>query len=72
MSPHTPARRRVSRPVAAGVPLATAVAVMAAGTAAGAPSGSGAAHVTRTATLGDIPLGAFSNALLPGSVDNDR
>jgi hypothetical protein len=26
----------------------------------------------RTATLGDIPLGAFSNALLPGTVDDDR
>ncbi|MEV0910002.1 esterase-like activity of phytase family protein [Streptomyces hokutonensis] len=68
MSPHAPVRR----PVAAGVPLAIVVALMAAGTAAGAPSGSGATHVTRTATLGDIPLGAFSNALLPGSVDNDR
>ncbi|MFJ6893757.1 esterase-like activity of phytase family protein [Streptomyces hokutonensis] len=72
MSPHAPVRRRVRRPVAAGVPLAIVVALMAAGTAAGTPSGSGAAPVTRTATLGDIPLGAFSNALLPGSVDNDR
>ncbi|MGV9625970.1 esterase-like activity of phytase family protein [Streptomyces sp. NPDC003487] len=33
---------------------------------------SGDAHVVRTATLGDLPLGAFSNALLPGSVDDDR
>ncbi|WST80416.1 esterase-like activity of phytase family protein [Streptomyces sp. NBC_01136] len=28
--------------------------------------------MTRTATLGDIPLGTFSNALLPGTVDDDR
>lgn len=36
----------------------------------GAPSGE--AHVVRTATLGDIPLGAFSNRLLPGTVADDR
>jgi hypothetical protein len=72
MSPHAPVRRRVRRPVAAGVPLAVVVALVAAGTAVGAPADGGAAHVTRTATLGAVPLGAFSNALLPGTVDNDR
>lgn len=29
-------------------------------------------RTTRTATLGDIPLGTFSNALLPGTVGDDR
>ncbi|MFF4564871.1 esterase-like activity of phytase family protein [Streptomyces sp. NPDC001435] len=72
MSPHATGRRRVvNRSVTTGLPLALAAALVAAGTAAAAPSGD-AAHVIRTATLGDIPLGAFSNALLPGSVDNDR
>ncbi|MEW1645419.1 esterase-like activity of phytase family protein [Streptomyces sp. NPDC091219] len=72
MSPHAIVRRRVRRPVAAGVPLAVAVALVAAGTAGAAPAKVQAAHVTRTATLGDIPLGAFSNALLPGTVADDR
>jgi hypothetical protein len=36
----------------------------------GAPSDE--ARVVRTATLGDIPLGAFSNRLLPGTVGDDR
>ena len=72
MSPHDLVRRRVRRPVAVGVPLAVVVALVAAGTAVGAPAKAEAAHVTRTATLGDIPLGAFSNALLPGTVGNDR
>ncbi|MEV0184759.1 esterase-like activity of phytase family protein [Streptomyces sp. NPDC050625] len=72
MSPHATGRRRfVNRSVTTGLPLALAAALVAAGTAAAAPSGD-AAHVVRTATLGDIPLGAFSNALLPGSVDDDR
>ncbi|WP_217549864.1 esterase-like activity of phytase family protein [Streptomyces sp. GbtcB6] len=70
MSPHATGRRRVHRSVATGLPLALAAALVAAGTAEA--SSSGETHVTRTATLGDIPLGAFSNALLPGSVDNDR
>jgi hypothetical protein len=30
------------------------------------------ARVVRTATLGEIPLGACSNALLPGSIDDDH
>ncbi|MFE9644880.1 esterase-like activity of phytase family protein [Streptomyces sp. NPDC006365] len=70
MSPHAVGRRHVHRCVAAGVPLALLATLVAAGTAVGTPSGD--ARVTRTATLGDIPLGAFSNALLPGSVANDR
>jgi hypothetical protein len=70
MSPRATGRRRVHRSVAAGVPFAVLAALGAAGPAVGAPSGQ--PHVVRTATLGDIPLGAFSNALLPGTVDDDR
>ncbi|MFI8236350.1 esterase-like activity of phytase family protein [Streptomyces sp. NPDC085866] len=70
MSPHATGRRRVHRSVATGLPLALAAALVAAGTATAAPSGD--ARVIRTATLGEIPLGAFSNALLPGSVDDDH
>lgn len=70
MSPHATGRRRVHRSVATGLPLALAAALVAAGTAAAAPSGD--ARVIRTATLGEIPLGAFSNALLPGGVDDDH
>ncbi|MFJ5535026.1 esterase-like activity of phytase family protein [Streptomyces sp. NPDC093261] len=69
MSPHAAGRRRVHRSVAASVPLAVMAAL--------AVSGTASAHndqpkVTRTATLGDIPLGAFSNALLKGTVDDDH
>lgn len=70
MFPLDPGRRRVPRSVATGLPLALAAALVAAGTATAAPSRD--ARVTRTATLGEIPLGAFSNALLPGSVDDDH
>ncbi|MFF8481850.1 esterase-like activity of phytase family protein [Streptomyces antibioticus] len=71
MSPHATGRRRVHRSLAAGVPLAVLAALVTTGpAAAGTPSGQ--AHVTRTATLGDIPLGAFSNALLRGTVSDDR
>jgi hypothetical protein len=70
MSPSATGRRRVHRSVAAGVPLAVLAALVAASPASGAASGE--AHVTRTATLGDIPLGAFSDALLPGTVGDDR
>ncbi|MGI5452671.1 esterase-like activity of phytase family protein [Streptomyces sp. CA-249302] len=70
MSPYAAGRIRVRRAVAVGVPLAVMGALVAAGPAAGA-SGEDA-QVVRTATLGDLPLGAFSNALLPGTVDNDR
>lgn len=71
MSPHATGRRRVHRSVAAGVPLAVLAALATAGPAA-AHTPSGEAYVTRTATLGDIPLGTFSNALLPGTVADDR
>ncbi|MEU1406959.1 esterase-like activity of phytase family protein [Streptomyces sp. NPDC005728] len=70
MSPQSAGRPRIPRSVATGLPLALAAALVAAGTAEATPSGD--ARVIRTATLGEIPLGAFSNALLPGSVDNDR
>ena len=70
MSPHATGRPRVRRSVAAGVPLAVIAALVAACPPASAASQD--AHVVRTATLGEIPLGAFSNALLPGTVDNDR
>ncbi|NGO06415.1 esterase-like activity of phytase family protein [Streptomyces sp. HC44] len=70
MSPHAVGRRRVHRSVAAGLPLAVLAAFAVAGPAVGAPSGD--PRVTGTATLGDTPLGVFSNALLPGTVGNDR
>ncbi|MGW1503169.1 esterase-like activity of phytase family protein [Streptomyces mirabilis] len=71
MSPHSVGRRHVHRTVAAGVPLAMLAAFVAVGNAnaQGYPS---QPRVTRTATLGDIPLGTFSNALLPGTVGDDR
>ncbi|MGW6910791.1 esterase-like activity of phytase family protein [Streptomyces sp. NPDC054940] len=73
MSPHATGRRRAHRFVAGGVPLAVvATLVAAAGPAAGSGDATGEAHVVRAATLGDIPLGAFSNALLPGTVADDR
>ncbi|MGC9536039.1 esterase-like activity of phytase family protein [Streptomyces sp. UG1] len=73
MSPHATGRRRVHRLVAGGAPLAVIAALVAAGPAAGSGGKhAGEAHVVRTATLGDIPLAAFSNALLPGSVADDR
>ncbi|MFF7366370.1 esterase-like activity of phytase family protein [Streptomyces tricolor] len=70
MSPQAAGRRRVHRSVATVLPLAQAAALVAAGTATAAPSGD--ARVVRTAALGGIPLGAFSNALLPGSVADDH
>lgn len=73
MSPHATGRRHAHRFVAGGVPLAVIAALVAtAGPAAGAGDADGKARVVRTATLGDIPLGAFSNALLPGTVNDDR
>ncbi|MEU9954316.1 esterase-like activity of phytase family protein [Streptomyces sp. NPDC050982] len=70
MSPYAAGRRSVHRSVAAGVPLALLAALTVAGTAVGAPSGE--VRVTGSATLGDFPLGTFSNALLPGTVGDDR
>ncbi|MHC5260320.1 esterase-like activity of phytase family protein [Streptomyces sp. UC4497] len=73
MSPLVPGKRRtLGRSVAAGVPLAALVALGVAPAATGAPAGSAAAEVTGSAALGDLPLGEFSNALLPGTVENDR
>ncbi|MFF1486659.1 esterase-like activity of phytase family protein [Streptomyces sp. NPDC058319] len=79
MSSHVPGRRRVRRTLAAGLPLALLAGLAAAGTATaavghdrGGKAPSRDARVVGTATLGDIPLGAFSNRLLPGTVDDDR
>ncbi|MET7727429.1 esterase-like activity of phytase family protein [Streptomyces mirabilis] len=71
MSPHAVGRRHIHRTVAAGVPLAMLAALVAVGTA-NAQGYQSQPRVTRTATLGDIPLGTFSNALLPGTVGDDR
>ncbi|MEU9137954.1 esterase-like activity of phytase family protein [Streptomyces sp. NPDC048404] len=71
MSPHVAGKHRIHRSVALGVPLAVLAAVVTAGTA-DATSGPAQPRVTHTATLGDIPLGTFSNALLPGTVGDDR
>ncbi|MFJ4485609.1 esterase-like activity of phytase family protein [Streptomyces longwoodensis] len=71
MSPYAAGQRRVHRSVAAVVPLAVAAALLSARSAdASAPSAQ--AEVVGTATLGDVPLGAFSNGLLPGTVADDR
>ncbi|MFF3486518.1 esterase-like activity of phytase family protein [Streptomyces sp. NPDC002701] len=76
MSPYAAGRRRVHRSVATGVPLAVLAALAVAGPAVGAPSGDARdardARVTGSATLGDIPLGTFSNGLLAGTVADDR
>ncbi|MEU5000406.1 esterase-like activity of phytase family protein [Streptomyces sp. NPDC021622] len=74
MSPHAARQRRVRRSVAVGVPIAVIAAAVVTGTATGAQTGGKekAPRITSTATLGDIPLGTFSNSLLPGTVDDDR
>ncbi|MEV0320166.1 esterase-like activity of phytase family protein [Streptomyces sp. NPDC050658] len=74
MSPHAARQRRVRRSVAVGAPLAVLAAVAVTGTATGAQTDvkEDAPRITSSATLGDVPLGAFSNALLPGTVDDDR
>ncbi|MFE6974130.1 esterase-like activity of phytase family protein [Streptomyces sp. NPDC057682] len=68
--------RVVRRSLAAGLPLALLGTVCAAGTATGAQDRhhrpGTTARVTASATLGAVPLGGFSNALLPGTVDDDR
>ncbi|MFD5075157.1 esterase-like activity of phytase family protein [Streptomyces sp. NPDC058371] len=71
MFPLAVGRRRVHRSVAAGVPLAVLAALGVTGTA-GAHDAASSPRVTSTATLGDIPLGTFSNTLLPGTVGDDR
>ncbi|MFI8929246.1 esterase-like activity of phytase family protein [Streptomyces sp. NPDC053474] len=76
MSAPAAGQRRVRRSTAVGVPLALLTALAVSGTAIGTPADSGhqggAARVTAQATLGDIPLGTFSNRLLPGTVRDDR
>ncbi|MFI6675211.1 esterase-like activity of phytase family protein [Kribbella sp. NPDC050470] len=56
------------RLVVVGAAAVVATALVAGGAQAASPE----AQVVGTATLPDIPLAAFSNTLLPGSVANDR
>ncbi|MEX1651584.1 esterase-like activity of phytase family protein [Streptomyces pseudovenezuelae] len=70
MSPHADGRRPFGRTAAVGLPLALVAALTAAAPATGALADR--ARVVRTSTLGEIPLGVFSNRLLPGTVDDDR
>ncbi|MCX4673048.1 esterase-like activity of phytase family protein [Streptomyces sp. NBC_01381] len=74
MSPHAARQRRVRHSIAVGVPIAVIAAVVVTGTATGAQTGGKEKppRITSTATLGDIPLGTFSNSLLPGTVNDDR
>ncbi|WP_329204358.1 esterase-like activity of phytase family protein [Streptomyces sp. NBC_00683] len=71
--------RVVRRSLAVGLPLALLSTVCVAATAAGSQDGHGSggrpertARVTGSAVLGDVPLAAFSNGLLPGTVSDDR
>ncbi|MGW1867336.1 esterase-like activity of phytase family protein [Streptomyces mauvecolor] len=67
--------RSVRRSAAVALPLAVLTAVAVTGPADGAPRPGHPRHdarVTNTAVLGDIPLGTFSNTMLPGTVGNDR
>ncbi|MFE2045508.1 esterase-like activity of phytase family protein [Streptomyces sp. NPDC059477] len=72
MSPQSAGRRRVHRSVAAGLPLAVLASLAAASPASAGSRQQQEPEVVRTATLGDIPLGTFSNQLLPGTVADDR
>lgn len=74
MSPHAARKRRVRRSVAACVPFAVLAAIAVTGTATGAQTSGKekSPRITSTATLGDVPLGTFSNSLLPGTVSDDR
>ncbi|MEK9521904.1 esterase-like activity of phytase family protein [Streptomyces venezuelae] len=67
--------RLLRRPAAVVLPLSAALALTAVvGPAEAEPArhGTATARVVSTSTLPDIPLAPFSNALLPGSVDDDR
>ncbi|TXS22353.1 esterase-like activity of phytase family protein [Streptomyces sp. adm13(2018)] len=67
--------RLLRRPAAVVLPLSAALALTAVvGPAEAEPvrHGTATARVVSTSTLPDIPLAPFSNALLPGSVDDDR
>ncbi|MEU5215898.1 esterase-like activity of phytase family protein [Streptomyces sp. NPDC020807] len=71
-----PRLTRLRRPALVGLPLSAALALsVVVGTADATPAphhhGS-AGRVVSTATLPDVPLAAFSNGLLPGSVADDR
>ncbi|MFI8399007.1 esterase-like activity of phytase family protein [Streptomyces sp. NPDC085463] len=73
MIPRLPRRR----PAAVVLPLSAALALtVVGGTADGASAHRGhdgpAGRVVSTATLPDLPLAAFSNAMIPGSVADDR
>ncbi|MFJ5935789.1 esterase-like activity of phytase family protein [Streptomyces sp. NPDC093071] len=70
MIPRLPRRR----PAAVILPLSAALALtVVGGTADGASAHRGpAGRVVSTATLPDLPLAAFSNAMIPGSVADDR
>ncbi|MFE4664281.1 esterase-like activity of phytase family protein [Streptomyces sp. NPDC056716] len=72
MSPQSAGRRRIHRSVAAGLPLAVLASLAAAYPASAGSHQQQEPEVVRTATLGDIPLGTFSNELLPGTVADDR
>ncbi|MCT9088967.1 esterase-like activity of phytase family protein [Streptomyces sp. ASQP_92] len=66
---------RAARRTAVALPLAVLTVVALTGSAVGAPRFEHRhrdARVTNTAVLGNIPLGGFSNGLLPGTVDDDR
>ncbi|MFC0040784.1 esterase-like activity of phytase family protein [Actinomadura rayongensis] len=60
----------MARPIRRGITVAATAAALLAPAAAHAAPPPGT--VTGTATLPDIPLGEFSNALLPGTVADDR
>ncbi|MFE1552053.1 esterase-like activity of phytase family protein [Streptomyces sp. NPDC058718] len=66
--------RLLRRPAAVVLPVSAALALsVVVGTADATPAHHGStARVVSTSTLPDIPLAAFSNGLLPGSVDDDR
>ncbi|MFB8081553.1 esterase-like activity of phytase family protein [Streptomyces sp. NPDC056013] len=66
--------RLMRRPAVVVLPLSAALALtVVMGTAEAEPARHGsAARIVSTSTLPDIPLAAFSNRLLPGSVDDDR
>ncbi|MFI6642705.1 esterase-like activity of phytase family protein [Streptomyces sp. NPDC050504] len=65
--------RLLRRPAAVVLPLSAALVLTTVGTSGAAPSAPApGARVVSTSTLPDIPLAAFSNKLVPGSVDNDR
>ncbi|MFI1015960.1 esterase-like activity of phytase family protein [Streptomyces sp. NPDC020965] len=67
--------RPVRRALTMGLPVAVVVALTATTTATGAPApsaGEPAPSVVGSAVLQDVPLGEFSNSLVPDSVDDDR